>query len=63
MSTVLFFHRYYELIRTAADTRLVDSPSDQQTELEDLSHVRHRASRLARLVGSCQILPEIERFH
>jgi hypothetical protein len=30
MPTSLFSHRYYELIRTAADTRLVDSHSDQQ---------------------------------
>jgi hypothetical protein len=29
MSTSLFSHRYYELIRTTADTRLVDSHSDQ----------------------------------
>src|ERR1700733_5563234 len=42
MTTALFSHRYYELIRTAADTRFESSHSDQQTELEDLSHVRHR---------------------
>jgi hypothetical protein len=30
MLTALFSHRYYELIQTAADARLVDSHSDQQ---------------------------------
>jgi hypothetical protein len=30
MSTALFLPRYFELMRTAADTRLVDSHSDQQ---------------------------------
>jgi hypothetical protein len=48
--------------RTLAGDRLSDSHSDQQTQLEDLSHVRHRGFACgALLVGCCQILPEIER--
>jgi hypothetical protein len=33
MSTSLFSHRYYELIRTAADIRLVDRHSDHSNQL------------------------------
>ena len=68
MPRALFFHRYYELIRTAADARFADSHSDQKlsalgtVSLRGCHEIGRGAPRLDRLAGFAKILPKIERL-